>query len=178
MMKKLKRVFDIVLKTIETNFSAVLMVIVLVGFILTILFRYLLKLSIAQIDEAIVIAFTWMAMFASPNGTKNDAHVSFTVIYDSLGPRAKAVNDILFKVILVILLGILLWPAWDMVNFFKMRRTPMLHLSFRAIYMPFIFFLVSTIYHLVENLVKDIKGIRDIFKGRNDFDKNVVTKEE
>jgi TRAP-type C4-dicarboxylate transport system permease small subunit len=89
--------FDAILDFVGANFSATLTAIVLVGFVLTILFRYLLKLSIAQIDEIIVIAFTWMAMFASPHGTKNDVHVSFTVVYDSLGPRVKVINDVIYK---------------------------------------------------------------------------------
>jgi TRAP-type C4-dicarboxylate transport system permease small subunit len=163
-VRKFKQIFDTVLEALEVNISAFLMVLVLIGFILTILFRYILKLSFAQIDEAIVIGFVWMAMFASPNGTKHDQHVSFTVIYDSIGPRARAVNDVLFKLILIVLMLFVVAPAWDIINFFGMRRTSMLKLSFKWIYMPYMFFIVFTIYHLIDNLVRDVANMIRVFK--------------
>lgn len=163
-LKKVKTGFDAVLEFIEVNMSALLFLVVLLGFVTTIVFRYILMLSIAQIDELIVISFTWMAMFASPFGTKNDEHVSFTVIYDSMGPRFKAVNDVLWKVILLVLLIILVGPAWETVTFFKIRSTPMLHFRFDWLYMPYMFFLIFTIYHLLNNLVRDIKIMVETFK--------------
>jgi TRAP-type C4-dicarboxylate transport system permease small subunit len=163
-LKKIKQVFDTVLEALEINISAFLLVLVLTGFVLTILFRYVLKLSFAQIDEAIVVGFVWMAMFASPNGTKHDQHVSFTVIYDSLGPRAKAVNNVLSKVILIVLFFCVVVPAWDIINFFGMRRTSMLKLSFKWIYMPYMFFIIFTLYHLIDNLVRDARKLITVFK--------------
>jgi TRAP-type C4-dicarboxylate transport system permease small subunit len=175
LVKKFKEIFDKVLEVIEINISAVLLVVVLVGFILTILLRYILKISFAQIDELIVVGFVWMAMFASPNGTKHNQHVSFTVIYDSIGPRGKAVNDVLFKLILVVLLLFVVAPAWDIINFWGMRRTSMLKLSFKWIYMPYMFFIIFTIYHLIDNLVRDIKKMIDVFKTSGEAgDRNAV----
>lgn len=164
-MKKVKQVIDFVIEALEVNISTIVMIVVFVGFVTNIFLRYILLYSIPQIDEIIVIGFLWLALFGSSNGTKKNRHVAFTMIYDAISPKSKAVYDIISKSIMIILLGILVYPAWDIINFFDMRRTPTLRLSFKWIFMPYMFFLVCTLYHLINGLVKDIKHVRNVFKG-------------
>ncbi len=170
-MGKIKRSVDAGLEFFETNLATLLLAFILAGFTIAILCRYFFLYSIPKMDEMVIIAFTWMAFFSSPNGTKHDQHVAFTVIYDAMGARAKAVLDIVSKVLMLIILGILIAPSWETVLFYGIRKTSMLKMSFTWLYMPYMYFLIVTVYYLLNNLAGDIRRLMRAFKPAADDNK-------
>lgn len=173
-MKKFRHSLDRALDIFETNVSTALLATVLSGFLVAIFCRYLFKMSIPVMDELVVIAFTWIALFSSPGASKRDAHVSFTVIYDAMGPRGRAILDAVSKALVLGILLILLRPSWETICFYKIRKTSMLKMPFNYLYLPYMYFLIMTIYYMICGLVEDIGRLAGERKAREGGEKRGV----
>lgn len=158
-MKKLKTYLDRGLDSLESDIATLLLIFVITGFLITIFARYLFLVSFPKMNELIVITFTWITFFSSPYAVKRDSHVSFTVVYASLSDLKKAVLDAVSKALIIVILGILLVPSWETVLFYHIRKTAMLKLSFQWIYMPFMFFIITSLYHYIMGFIDDIKKL-------------------
>ena len=70
-MKKVHEIIDKVLVFIETNIPTLMLIGVFLGFIVSIINRYIFQAGSPKVDEAYVICFCWLAVFSSPLATRN-----------------------------------------------------------------------------------------------------------
>ncbi len=164
-MKKVHEIIDKVLVFIETNIPTLMLIGVFLGFIVSIINRYIFQAGSPKVDEAYVICFCWLAVFSSPLATRNEEHVAFTILYDALPAKGKAVFDVVGKVILLVLLCVIFKPSMDEVTFQAWNRTSNLHMPYSILYGPFMFFLCATIYHQIALIVRDVKTMIRVFGG-------------
>lgn len=163
-MKKVHEVIDKTLVFIETNIPTIMLIGVFLGFIISIGNRYILQSGSPKVDEAYVVCFCWLAVFSSPLATRNEEHVAFTILYDSLSAKGKAIMDVFGKICLLVLLLVIFMPSLKEVSFQSMNRTSNLHLKYSILYAPFMFFLIATIYHQVALIVRDVKTLIQVFR--------------
>ena len=170
-MKRIHETIDKALVFIETNIPTVMLIGVFLGFIISIGNRHLLQAGSPKVDEAYVVCFCWLAVFSSPLATRNEEHVAFTILYDALSDKGKAIMDVVGKVILLALLIVIFMPSVKEVSFQAMNRTSNLHLKYSILYAPFMFFLTATIYHQIALIVRDVKTLIRVFKAEPEAEK-------
>lgn len=164
-LKKINSAIDRSLVFLELNLPAIFMICLFGGFVVAVCFRYLFTLPLAKVEEGYVIAFCWMALFSAPLATRDEEHLCFTILYDALPAKGKAVMDVVGKVILLILLIILIKPSWETVIFYGITKTSMLRMSYTYHYAPFMFYLLATIYHQMILVIRDIGIMLQVFCG-------------
>ena len=164
-LKKINNAIDRSLVFLELNLPAIFMICLFGGFVVAVCFRYLFNLPLAKVEEGYVIAFCWMALFSAPLAIRDEEHLCFTILYDALREKGKAVIDVLGKVILLVLLIVLIKPSWETVIFYGITRTSMLRMSYTYLYAPFMFYLLATIYHQLILVIRDIGVMLRVFRG-------------
>lgn len=162
-MSKFLKVIDDIILFIEVNVSSVLFSMLVVGFVVNIISRYFFGFDMSVVNEVTIICFTWMTLFAASNGTRENAHVAFTILYDSVGKKSQAVINVLGKTFLILSFLVLLLPSIETVSFFGIRKTSMLKLSFSILYAPYIFFVCATLFHAIRQYIVDLKNLKVAF---------------
>lgn len=158
-MQKLKTVWEGFLDLLEIRIPSLLLIVMFTCFILQIFFRYFFNISLVTVNELSIITFTWLPLMAASYGSRTDTHVNFTVVYDLLPKKMKAVFEIVANLFLIICLLILIGPSWETVKFYGIKRTSIMKMSFSVLYFPFIIFILLTGYHSIVHLMRDIKGV-------------------
>ena len=112
-------------------------------FIVQITARFGFNKPLAWTDELVVILYVWVILWSAAFIVPEREHVAFDLVWNSVGKPARRVMKIVGNLMLG---GLALWaiPAtWDYVNFMAREGTPVLGISFRWVFLPFIFLFVA-----------------------------------
>lgn len=151
-MKKFERLLDV----LELYLPMVLFVVMFISYIVLIAYRYVFYAAIQWLNELSIITYSWSIIFASSYCERKGLNVSFSVVYDKLPERAQLIMRLIGNTFIAVTFAILLPYAYDFVNFMSIRKTPVMKVPFNIVYMPFVFFVVMTLLHLVVKIVKDV----------------------
>ena len=118
--------------------GGVLFLTMFVVFIIQITARFGFNKPMAWTDELVVILYVWVILWSAAFIVPEREHVAFDLIWNSVGKPARRV----MKFVGNLMIGALcLWaiPAtWDYVSFMAREGTPVLGVSFRWVFMPFV----------------------------------------
>lgn len=127
------------------NVLALMLGAMFVVFILQIVFRYGLNLSIGWTHEISVLLWLWMVLFGAAFVTRESDEIRFDIIYGAVGPRARRGMAVITAAALVALYGISLPAMAEYVAFMKVERTAYLKLPFNWVYAIYLAFAVAAI---------------------------------
>jgi len=117
-------------------------------FIIQIFFRYVLKSPQAWAYEVTVTCYLWTVMFGACCTTRKKKHVKFSIVYDLLKPKGKAIITFLGDAIIVAAFVAMLLPTIDFISQIKMQTTAMLKIGLNVVYAPFIPFMFIVIGYM------------------------------
>jgi TRAP-type C4-dicarboxylate transport system permease small subunit len=129
-LRKLKQAADLV--------GGSLFLMLFVVFIVQIVARFGFQKPLPWTDEAAVILYVWVILWAAATMVPAREHVVFDLVWNSVGPRARQAMAIAGHLMLggLALVGI---PAsWDYVHFMKREGTPVLGVPFMWVFLPFV----------------------------------------
>ena len=127
-------------------------------FVVQITARFVFNKPLAWTDEAAVILYIWVILWAAAAIVPEREHVMFDLVWNSAPYRVRQVMQVVGNLMIggLALCGI---PAsWDYVNFMVREGSPVLGLPFMWVFMPFVLLLVALV-------IRSAVSIRNAFIG-------------
>lgn len=114
-----------------------------VVFVIQITARFFFNKPLAWTDEAAVILYVWVILWAAAVVVPEREHVVFDLVWNSMPYRARQFMAITGNLLVG---GLALWGipgCWDYVHFMAREGTPVLGMSFQWVFMPFVLLLAA-----------------------------------
>lgn len=130
-----------------------------VVFVLQITARFGFNKPLPWTDEAAVILYVWVILWAAAFMVPEREHVVFDLVWNSVNRRARQVMQITGNLLIggLALCGI---PGtWDYVHFMAREGTPVLGLPFMWVFLPFVFLLIALVIRSLWAIRNAIKGV-------------------
>ena len=128
-------------------------------FIIQITARFGFNKPLPWTDEAAVILYVWVILWAAAFIVPEREQVVFDLVWNSVSQRSRQVMQILGNAMVggLALCGI---PAsWDYVHFMAREGTPVLGLPFMWVFLPFVLLLVALVARAVWAIVNALRGV-------------------
>jgi TRAP-type C4-dicarboxylate transport system permease small subunit len=128
-------------------------------FIVQITARFGFNKPLAWTDEAAVILYVWVILWATATMVPRREHVAFDLIWNSVNLRTRKVMRVAGNLLIggVALYGI---PAtWDYVHFMKRESSPVLGISFMLVFLPFVLLLVALVVRSAWAIWNAFRGV-------------------
>ncbi len=114
-------------------------------FIIQITARFGFNKPLPWTDEAAVILYIWVILWAAAVVVPEREHVVFDLVWNSVGPTAQRWMSAAGNLLVggMALMGL---PAtWDYVHFMQREGTPVLELPMMWVFLPFVFLLLALV---------------------------------
>jgi TRAP-type C4-dicarboxylate transport system permease small subunit len=112
-------------------------------FVIQVTARFLFNKPMAWTDEAAVILYVWVILWAAAVVVPEREHVVFDLLWNSAPYRVRQAMAIVGNLVIG---GLSAWGipgCWDYVHFMAREGTPVLGLSFQWVFMPFVLLLAA-----------------------------------
>jgi TRAP-type C4-dicarboxylate transport system permease small subunit len=136
-LRRLKQAADLV--------GGGLFLLLFVVFIVQIVARFFFQKPLPWTDEAAVILYVWVILWAAATMVPAREHVVFDLVWNSMGPRARQAMAVTGHLMLggLALVGV---PAsWDYVHFMAREGTPVLGVPFMWVFLPFVLLMLALV---------------------------------
>ena len=114
-------------------------------FIVQITARFGFNKPLAWTDEAAVILYVWVILWATATMVPQREHVAFDLIWNSVGIGARRTMQIGGNLLIGALALVALPASWDYVRFMAREGTPVLGIPLFWVYVPFVVMLVALV---------------------------------
>lgn len=114
-------------------------------FIVQITARFGFNKPLAWTDEAAVILYVWVILWATATLVPQREHVAFDLIWNSVGIGARRAMQIGGNLLIGALALVALPASWDYVRFMAREGTPVLGIPLFWVYVPFVVMLVALV---------------------------------
>ena len=114
-------------------------------FMVQIAARFGFNKPLAWSDEAAVILYVWIILWAAATMVPTREHVAFDLLWNLASARAKRWMQIAGNTLVGALALVALPASWDYVRFMAREGTPVLGIPLMAVYVPFIVLLLAMV---------------------------------
>jgi TRAP-type C4-dicarboxylate transport system permease small subunit len=159
MKKILQKTGRFLVDTVEVYIPFTAFTVLFLVFILGITFRYFLK-PLTWTLELSLICFIWTSLLGGIYAKRDDSHVMFTMIYDSVSPVAQLWMRIVGNTLLISSFVIGLVPSWKYIAFMNYKKSNVLKIPMDLVFLPFVIFLAFMIGRLSIDLFNDLKKLK------------------
>ncbi len=156
-MRLVKKLVSILQNIVELYVPATSFVLMFVVFVLQIFCRYILNQPLDWAYEVTVSCYLWMVVLGACYAQRWRAHVVFTLFYDKLSVRLKALTAILGNGLIAFAFAWSFWPTVQMIDFMKMQKTSILRIGLNIVYAPYIPFMILIFLYMMIDIVRDFK---------------------
>lgn len=128
-------------------------------FVIQVTARFGFNKPMAWTDEAAVILYVWIILWAAAVVVPEREHVVFDLVWNSVGRRTRQAMRIAGN-LLVGGLALAAIPAcWDYVHFMNREGTPVLGISFMWVFLPFVLLLIALVMRAAWAIFNACRGI-------------------
>ncbi|MBP8287157.1 MAG: TRAP transporter small permease [Rhodoferax sp.] len=128
-------------------------------FIVQIAARFGFNQPLPWTDEAAVILYIWVILWAAAAVVPEREHVVFDLVWNIVGRRIRQVMRILGNLLIGGLALVGLPGSWDYVKFMARENSPVLGLPLMWVYLPFVLLLIALIARSVWAIWQSVRGI-------------------
>ena len=128
-------------------------------FVIQVIARFGFNKPLAWTDEAAVILYVWIIMWASAFVVPEREHVVFDLLWNSVSQRARQVMQIVGNLLIGGLAACGIPASWDYVHFMNREGTPVLGISFMWVFLPFVLLLIALVVRSVWAIFNACRGI-------------------
>lgn len=140
------------------NLLALMLLGMFVAFLLQILFRYVLNLSIGWTNEISVVLWIWIVLFGAAFVVREVEEIRFDFFWASASDRSRRIMQAICAISLIAMFGISLPAVIDYVTFMKVESTAYLKIRFDYLYSIYIVFTVAMIVRYIWLGVQAVRG--------------------
>ncbi len=129
-----------------------------VVFIVQITARFGFNRPLPWTDEAAVILYIWVILWAAAVIVPEREHVVFDLLWNSVGLRTRQLMRILGHLLIGGLALVALPANWDYVKFMAREGSPVLEIPLMWVYLPFILLLVALVVRSAWSIWQTFRG--------------------
>ena len=135
-----------------------LFLILFLVFVVQVTARFAFNKPMPWTDEAAVILYVWVILWAAAAIVPEREHVVFDLVWNACGRRGRRVMRIVGNGALGALAAWALPACWDYVHFMQREGTPVLGVSFMWVFLPFVLMLGALVVRSVWGIVQALRG--------------------
>lgn len=128
-------------------------------FIVQIAARFGFNKPLPWTDEAAVILYIWVILWAAAVVVPEREHVVFDLVWNSVGLRARQVMRIAGNLLIGGLALTGLPASWDYVHFMAREGSPVLNIPLMWVFLPFVVLLAALVVRSAWTIWQAIQGI-------------------
>ena len=128
-------------------------------FIVQITARFGFNKPLAWTDEAAVILYVWVILWAAATVVPEREHVVFDLVWNSVGTRARRGMQVVGNLMVGGLAAVGIPASWDYVHFMAREGTPVLNIPIVWVYLPFVILLISLVLRCTWAIWNAFKGV-------------------
>ena len=130
-----------------------------VVFVIQVTARFGFNKPMAWTDEAAVILYVWIILWAAAVVVPEREHVAFDLVWNSVGVRGRRAMRIAGNALVGGLALCAIPATWDYVHFMNREGTPVLGVSFMWVFFPFVLVLMAMVVRAVLTIRNALRGI-------------------
>jgi len=127
-------------------------------FVVQITARFVFNQPLAWSDEAAVILYVWIILWAAATMVPQREHVAFDLVWNGANARWRRVLQVLGNALIGGLALVALPASWDYVRFMAREGTPVLGMPLMAVYLPFIVLLLAMVLRSLGQILQALRG--------------------
>ena len=128
-------------------------------FIVQITARFGFNKPLAWTDEAAVILYVWVILWAAATVVPEREHVVFDLVWNSVSTRARRGMQVVGNLMVGGLAAVGIPASWDYVHFMAREGTPVLNIPILWVYLPFVILLISLVLRCTWAIWNAFKGV-------------------
>ncbi len=128
-------------------------------FMVQIVARFGFNRPLPWTDEAAVVLYVWVILWAAAFIVPEREHVMFDLVWNAVGVRSRKLMRILGHAMIGGLAAWALPACWDYVNFMSREGTPVLGVSFRWVFLPFVLLLAALAVRSAIGIWRALRGL-------------------
>lgn len=130
-----------------------------VVFIVQIGARFGFNTPLPWTDEAAVVLYIWVILWAAAFMVPPREHVMFDLVWNSVGRRTRQTMAIVGNLLIGGLALVGLPASWDYVHFMQREGTPVLGIPFLWVFLPMVLLLVALVIRSAIGIWSAARGI-------------------
>lgn len=159
-MSNAKKILKFIYDFLEIYIPCIAFICLFITYVILIVMRYVLKMSIGWMAEFNTMMFLVMVVFNSSYGSRSNEHIVFSIVYDTVSPKIQLIMRTIVNVTSCIVYCIILPNAYKGVMFMAVKKSSLLKVPYSILYFPFLIYLGLTIIHHLTGLILDIQMVR------------------
>lgn len=128
-------------------------------FMVQIVARFGFNRPLPWTDEAAVMLYVWVILWAAAFVVPEREHVMFDLVWNAMGPRSRQVMRIVGNLMIGGLAAWALPACWDYVHFMGREGTAVLGISFMWVFLPFVLLLAALVVRSAVNIWRAWQGL-------------------
>ena len=156
-MDALKKAGKFIQNCVELYIPIAAFLIMFIVFIIQIAARYVFSNPVQWAYEVTVMGYLWMVVLGACYAYRDRSHVTFTLIYDMLSVKGKAVCGFLGNLLMFIAFFVMFKPACQMISQMKIQETSVFKIGLNIVYSPFIPFMIIMMIYILMDMITELK---------------------
>lgn len=152
-MEGLKKVGKFLQNCVELYIPIAAFLIMFSVFVIQIVARYVFNSPVQWAYEVTVMGYLWMVVLGACYAYRDRSHVTFTLVYDSLPVKGKAVCGFLGNLLMAIAFVAMFIPSCEMIAKMKIQVTSVFKIGLNIVYFPFIPFMIIILLYIIYDMV-------------------------
>jgi TRAP-type C4-dicarboxylate transport system permease small subunit len=136
-----------------------LFLVLFIVFIIQIVARFVFSKPLPWTDEAAVILYVWVILWAAAAVVPEREHVVFDLLWNSVNRPTRLVLRIVGNVLIGGLALVAIPASWDYVRFMAREGSPVLGVPFSWIFLPFVLMLIGLVIRCAWAIWNAVRGI-------------------
>lgn len=161
-MEGLKKVGKFLRDCVELYIPIASFLVMFCVFVIQIVARYVFNNPVPWAYEVTVIGYLWMVVLGACYAYRDRSHVTFTLVYDKLPVKGKAICGFLGNLLMAIAFIVMFVPACQMISQMKIQVTSVFKIGLNVVYSPFILFMIIILLYILSDMWLEIKVITGI----------------
>ena len=158
----MKKVGTIIRDCVEKYIPMIAFVVLFVVFVFQVAMRYLFKNPQAWTGEVEQSCFLWLVLLGACYAQRIKGHVTFTLVYDNLGVKGKAITAMLGNLLIVFTFLITILPSFNYIWGLMERQqvTTLLKWPKTVVFFPYVVFLVIILLYALMDIYEEIMVLK------------------
>ena len=158
----MKKVGGFIRDCVEKYIPAAAFVILFVVFVFQVFMRYVMRAPQAWTTEVEQSCFLWLVMLGACYAQRVKGHVTFTLVYDNLNVKGKAITAMLGNILITFTFLITFLPSlnyiWGLME--RQQVTTLLKWPKTVVFMPYVVFLAFILVYALMELYEEIMVLK------------------
>ena len=103
-----------------------------------------------------VMGYLWMVVLGACYAYRDRSHVTFTLVYDALPVKGKAICGFLGNLLMAIAFVAMFIPSCQMISQMKIQVTSVFKIGLNIVYLPFIPFMIIILLYILYDMWLEI----------------------